>query len=59
MIVNPHVDVHTKTPNHRKTLRKRKKNNLLQVKRILHTEIEVITFSLVFTLRLRLTWPGL
>jgi len=25
MIVNPHMDVHTKTPNHRKTLRKSQK----------------------------------
>jgi len=40
MIVNPDVDFYTKTPNHRKAIRKtQKNNNLLKDKRIQNTEI--------------------
>jgi len=40
MIVNPEVDVHTKTLNHRKILRKSNKNNiLLNIKRTLSLNI--------------------
>jgi len=40
MIVNPDLDVHTKSQNQQKTLRKKaKNNNLLKPKRILYTEI--------------------
>jgi len=47
-MASPDVDVHAKTWNHRE---KRKKNNLLKIKRILNTETEaewgpVSTFSL-------------
>jgi len=39
MIVNPDVGVHTKTRNHRKTLRKTEKNNQsLKTKRIPNRE---------------------
>jgi len=40
MIVNPDVDGYTKTQNHRKTLRKTQKNNLLKTKRIVNTKIQ-------------------
>jgi len=40
MIENQDVDVHTKTCNHRKTLRQTQKyNNLLKTKRVRNTEI--------------------
>jgi len=38
--VNPDVDGYSKTRNHRKTLRKTQKNNLLKIKRIVNTKIQ-------------------
>jgi len=37
--MNPDVDGYTKTRNHRKTLRKTQKNNLLKTKTMPNTEI--------------------